>query len=99
MFGILPVVVEVDVGVGIEHDLFRLQLDRFGLTVDPLVHVEHGELVCAGVRRVIAVVCEVQAVVAVCFHVRGGVEEVVFRMRDNTLHFAFPQAAVDAEGE
>ena len=72
---------------------------RNKLSVHPLVHVEHGELVGTCVGGVVAVVGEVGKVVAVGFEVCGGVEEVVFSVGHRVLHFAFPQAAVDAEGE
>ena len=63
------------------------------------MHVEHGELVGAGVRRVIAVVCEVQAVVAVGLQVGCGVEQIILRIGSLRLHHPLAKTAVDAEGE
>ena len=56
MFGILTILVEVQVSVGIEHCALQLQVQRLRLAIHPLVYVEHGELVGAGVGGIVAVV-------------------------------------------
>ena len=71
---------------------------RNKLAVRPLVHVEHGEFVAAGVGSIIAVVGEVQAVVAVGLQVGCAVEQVILRVGGLRLHLAFAETAVDAEG-
>ena len=60
MLRIFPVLVEVQIGVGIEHGVLQLQPYGAGLAVHPLVLVEHGKLVGAGVGGVVAVVGEVE---------------------------------------
>ena len=76
-------------------------MKRKWLAVHPLVHVEHGELVGAGVGGIVAVVGKVQAVVAVGFEVGSTVEEIILRVRGLRLrlHLALSQTAVDTEGE
>ena len=99
MFGILTVLVKVEVSVGIEHCLNGLWVYGQLLSVYPAVRVEEIQLVGAGVGGVVAVVGKVQAVVAIGFEVRGGVEEVILREGILCLHITPAQAAVDAEGE
>ena len=99
VLGVLPVLVEVDVGIRVEHRTLQLQVQRFRLAVHPLVLVEHGELVSPCVGSVVAIIGKVQAVVAVGLQVGCAVEQIVFRVAVRGLHLALAQRAVDAEGE
>ena len=73
-------------------------MKRKWLAVHPLVLVEEAQLVAAGVGGVVAVVGEVQAVVAVGFHVGGAVEQIILRIGSLRLHLALAQRTVDTEG-
>ena len=57
------------------------------------------ELVSPCVGSVVAIVCEIQAVVAVGLQVGCGVEQVILREGILCLNITPAQAAVDAEGE
>ena len=56
MFGVFSALVEVQIGVGIEHGVLQLQPYGAGLAVHPLVLVEHGELVDPCIGGVVTVV-------------------------------------------
>ena len=101
MLRIFPVLVEIDIGIRVEHRALKLQVQRLRLAIDPLVLVEHGKLVSAGVGSIVAVVGKVQAVVAVGFQVGRAVEQEVLHVmiRHRHLHLRFAQRTVDAEGE
>ena len=97
VLGVLPVLVEVQVGVRIEHRLLQLKAQRFRLPVNPCVCIEHTDFIGAGVGGVVAVIGEVQAVVAVCLEICCGVEQVIFSEGILCLHITPAQGAVDAE--
>ena len=99
VLGVLAVLVEVDIGIRVEHRALQLQVQRFRLAVHPLVQVKHGELVRPCVGSVVAIIGKVHSIASIGLQVRRTVEQVMFRMRVSTLHFAFSQAAVDAESE
>ena len=99
VLGVLPVLVEVDVGIRVEHGALQLQVQRFRLAVHPLVQVKHGELVSPCVGSVVAIIGKVHSIASIGLQVKRTVEQVMFRMRVSTLHFAFSQTAVDAESE
>lgn len=74
-------------------------MKRKWLPVHPTVCIEVSQFVASGVGGIVAVVGKLSKVVAVGYKVGLAVEQIVFRMRDNTLHFALAKTAVDTEGE
>ena len=74
-------------------------MKRKWLAVHPLVQVKHGELVSPCVGSVVAIISEIQAVVAVGLQVGCAVEQVILRVGGLRLHHPLAKTAVDAEGE
>ena len=69
MFGVVAVLVEVQVAVGVEHHVSDVQFGRHWLSVYPSGSVLVGYFVFAAVGVVVAVVCIYQIVIYIRLHI------------------------------